>query len=182
MSHDKVDGTEGQPVESAGGMTPGRRKFLTIFSLALGGFSGAIIALPVLGSLLGPLFLGAPRPVWRQVGKADRFTVGDTVEVVYQNAGALSWGGVTERTGAWLRRDDTTHFTAFSVNCQHLGCPVRWEAGAELFMCPCHGGIYYADGTVAAGPPPRALARYPVRVRDGQVEVQTARIPLPGFE
>jgi menaquinol-cytochrome c reductase iron-sulfur subunit len=38
-------------------------------------------------------------------------------------------------------------------------------------MCPCHGGVYYKDGSVAAGPPPRPLERYPVRVQDGQVEI-----------
>ena len=34
------------------------------------------------------------------------------------------------------------------------------------------------DGEVAAGPPPEALARYPVRVIDGQVEIETSPIPL----
>ena len=43
-------------------------------------------------------------------------------------------------------------FVAFSVNCAHLGCPVRWLREAHLFMCPCHGGVYYEDGRVAAGP------------------------------
>jgi menaquinol-cytochrome c reductase iron-sulfur subunit len=123
---------------------PDRRRFLTILSLALGGFSATLVAVPVLGALIGPMPPGAPRPIWRSAGKAGRFAVGETVEVVYTNAGALPWGGVTERTGAWLRRDNE---------------------GAQLFMCPCHSGIYDADGSVAAGPPPRPLQTYPVRVR-----------------
>jgi menaquinol-cytochrome c reductase iron-sulfur subunit len=45
-------------------------------------------------------------------------------------------------------------------------------------MCPCHGGVYYEDGTVAVGPPPAPLARYPVRVRDGEVEIQTRPIVI----
>ena len=71
-----------------------------------------------------------------------------------------------------------THFTAFTVHCTHLGCPVRWVADAKLFLCPCHGGVYYADGTVSAGPPPKPLPQYPVRVRDGQVEILTSPIPI----
>jgi menaquinol-cytochrome c reductase iron-sulfur subunit len=67
---------------------------------------------------------------------------------------------------------------AFTVNCAHLGCPVRWLPDARLFMCPCHGGVYYEDGRVAAGPPPHPLERYPVRVNDGQVEIQTEPIPI----
>ena len=69
-------------------------------------------------------------------------------------------------------------FVAFAVNCTHLGCPVRWLQQAELFMCPCHGGVYYKDGTVAAGPPPRPLTKYPVRINQGQVEILTTPTPI----
>jgi len=34
------------------------------------------------------------------------------------------------------------HFTAFAVNCTHLACPVNWQAQAQLFLCPCHGGVF----------------------------------------
>jgi menaquinol-cytochrome c reductase iron-sulfur subunit len=51
-------------------------------------------------------------------------------------------------------------------------------AEAQLFLCPCHGGVYYADGTVSSGPPPKRLPTYPVRVRAGQVEIQTSPIPI----
>ena len=37
---------------------------------------------------------------------------------------------------------------------------------------------YYADGTVSAGPPPKPLPQYPVRVSQGQVEIQTSPIPI----
>jgi menaquinol-cytochrome c reductase iron-sulfur subunit len=49
---------------------------------------------------------------------------------------------------------------------------------AKLFLCPCHGGVYYADGDVAAGPPPRPLFRYDVRVLNGLVQVKAAPIPI----
>ena len=58
-----------------------------------------------------------------------------------------------------------------------MGCPVRWLQDAELFMCPCHGGVYYEDGTVAAGPPPKPLVRLRVRVANGQVANQSRRDP-----
>jgi len=43
-------------------------------------------------------------------------------------------------------------FQIFAVNCAHLGCPVRWFPQSGLFMCPCHGGAYYRDGSRASGP------------------------------
>ena len=88
------------------------------------------------------------------VGAVEKFNVGETVEVKFADASPLPWAGVTAQTAAWLRRQDANNFIAYSVNCTHLGCPVSWLQSADLFMCPCHGGVYYKDGSVAAGPPP----------------------------
>ena len=44
-------------------------------------------------------------------------------------------------------------FQAFSSTCPHLGCKVRWEAAAVRFFCPCHNGVFNADGVAIAGPP-----------------------------
>jgi menaquinol-cytochrome c reductase iron-sulfur subunit len=49
---------------------------------------------------------------------------------------------------------------------------------AELFLCPCHGGVYYKDGNVAAGPPPRPLFRYDVRVENGEVKMKSVVVPI----
>ncbi len=108
------------------------------------------------------------------------FAPGTTLEtpVVFADASSLPWAGVTGRTAAWLRRVSDTEFIAFAINCAHLGCPVRWLPKASLFMCPCHGGVYYADGTVAAGPPPHALPRYPVQIKGDHVLIWPAPLPV----
>jgi Rieske Fe-S protein len=62
-------------------------------------------------------------------------------------------------------------FLVLAVNCAHLGCPVEWFAESALFMCPCHGGVYYANGEHASGPPPRSLYPCVYRVtRVGGIE------------
>jgi menaquinol-cytochrome c reductase iron-sulfur subunit len=154
-----------------------RRRFLSRISLALSTAAAAVVGVPVLGFLLSPLTRKPPNQ-WRPVGAADAFKVGETVSVKFEDAAALPWSGVSARTAAWLRRDDENTFTAFAVNCTHLGCPVQWFADPKLFLCPCHGGVYNADGSVAGGPPPKPLGRYSVRVRGGQVEILTGPIPL----
>jgi menaquinol-cytochrome c reductase iron-sulfur subunit len=154
-----------------------RRNFLARFSVALGGLSALVVTVPVAGFLLAPYFK-RQQEVWRSVGKVDSFKIGETAAVQYEDASPLPWAGVTARSAAWLRRENADTFIAFSINCTHLGCPVRWLPEANLFMCPCHGGVYYKDGTVAAGPPPQPLPRYPVRVKDGDVQIQTAPIPI----
>jgi menaquinol-cytochrome c reductase iron-sulfur subunit len=154
-----------------------RRRFLSRLSMGLSAAVAAVLAIPVVGFLVSPLTRKPPRQ-WRVVGPVDRFKVGEIVNVHFEDASPLPWAGVTARTAAWLRRDTAANFTAFSVHCTHLGCPVQWFANAGLFLCPCHGGVYNADGTVAAGPPPKPLGRYPVRVRGGQVEILTSPIPI----
>lgn len=155
----------------------GRRRFLNRLCLGLGGVCAAILGLPVIGFVVGPIFRHA-EPAWRPVGKVDRFKVGETVSVTFDDPSPLPWAGVTARAAAWLRRNSEEDFTAFSVHCTHLGCPVRWMPDAKLFLCPCHGGVYYGDGSVAAGPPPAPLFTYAVRVVDGEVQIRASSIPI----
>jgi len=154
-----------------------RRKFLTKLTLGLGALPAAIAAIPVFSALLGPL-LQRSKQEWRRVGSTADFPLGATKLVTFINADPLPWAGTTAKSAAWVRRETDQNFIAFSANCTHLGCPVRWEEKAELFMCPCHGGVYYKDGTVAGGPPPKELVRYQIRLNKDVVEIKTAPVPI----
>lgn len=154
-----------------------RRQFLSRLCLGLGGATVVSLGIPMGGFVLSPL-LHRVKPAWRGVGAVDSFKVGETVEVTFEDSSPLPWSGVSARTAAWLRRESEDRFTAFAVNCTHLGCPVRWIAQAGLFMCPCHGGVYYSNGEVAGGPPPRPLTQYPVRLQNGTVEVLASAVPI----
>jgi menaquinol-cytochrome c reductase iron-sulfur subunit len=154
-----------------------RRNFLMKLSVGVGGIAALAVSIPVVGALLAPL-LGKEEVDWVTVGAAKDFKPGTVTLVTFQNPDPKAFAGVTANTASWLRKDLNNNFIAFAVNCSHLGCPVRWEATANLFMCPCHGGVYYHDGTVASGPPPRALSQYKVRVNRGNVQIQTGPIPI----
>ncbi|MBF6568314.1 MAG: Rieske 2Fe-2S domain-containing protein [Candidatus Binataceae bacterium] len=158
-------------------LSPERRRFLGRISLVLSAICAVIVGIPVVGFIFGPL-IAPEQDVWRAVGAVGNFKAGETVSVSFLDPSPMEWAGVSALTAAWLRRLDSGGFVAFSVNCAHLGCPVRWLPKADLFMCPCHGGVYYADGSVAAGPPPRGLFKYPVRVRNGQVEILASAVPI----
>jgi menaquinol-cytochrome c reductase iron-sulfur subunit len=154
-----------------------RRRFLERLCLVSGGVGALILAVPIVGFIVAPFF-ARKHEIWRSVGKVESFKIGETTAVQYKDATPLPWAGVTARSAAWLRRVNADTFIAFSINCTHLGCPVRWLAEANLFMCPCHGGVYYQDGAVAAGPPPLPLPRYLVRVKNGDVQIRTSSIPI----
>jgi menaquinol-cytochrome c reductase iron-sulfur subunit len=153
-----------------------RRRLLNRISLALSGLAGAVVSVPILAYLLSPL-LQKPIEQWRDLGLVENFRIGATVEVAFDEPSSLPWAGQTARTAVWLRRTGEQQFTAFGLNCTHLGCPVNWREGAALFLCPCHGGVYYADGSVAGGPPPHPLVRYNIRIADNN-RVQVLTQPL----
>lgn len=155
-----------------------RRRFLNKITLALGGVGGLAIGGSAIAFMVGPLLQKVPE-TWRTVGAVEQFKIGETVQIAFADASPLPWAGVTAQTSAWLRRTTANSFVAFAVNCTHLGCPVSWLPGAQLFLCPCHGGTYDLDGKPVAGPPQHSLARYDIRINKGQVEVKATGTPLP---
>jgi Rieske Fe-S protein len=65
---------------------------------------------------------------------------------------------------------------ALSTTCTHLGCGVSWDAARRQFLCPCHGGVYGPGGAVVSGPPPRPLARLPLVLSGGRVQLDAAAL------
>jgi len=156
--------------------SPSRRRFLARVSATLGALAAALVAVPAIGFVIAPARRRMPNE-WRRVGPVSRFRLGETVAVRLDDA-TRPWSGDASRVAAWVRRTGPESFVAFSANCTHLGCPVRWVADAKLFLCPCHGGVYDASGLVQAGPPPRPLARYDVTTEGGDLLIRVASLPL----
>lgn len=65
-------------------------------------------------------------------------------------------------------------FRVLSDICPHLGCRVHWVPDKEEFFCPCHQGIFDAEGIATGGPPAEAnqrLEQLETLVRGGSVFV-----------
>ena len=154
-----------------------RRRFFEKLSIALGGFCAALLGVPLIGFVIAPLFRKAPNE-WLSLGKIADFEIGRTVNVTITDPSSLPWAGISAKSAAWLRRVNEEQFIAFSAHCTHMGCPVRWLSDAELFMCPCHGGVFYGDGTVAAGPRPSRSSALRCEVANGQVQIKAGPIPI----
>ena len=153
--------TEGCPASSG----PSRRRLLASFFWAAVALVTALIATPVLGYLVGPLFRRRPRLDIR-IGEVEGLPL-DRPErvdfVVRQRDGWVITGG---RRTAWVvRRADGIQ--VFDPRCTHLGCAYHWDEANHQFICPCHGGVYDVRGRVVSGPPPRPLDTYATRVEAG---------------
>ncbi len=115
-----------------------------------------------------------------RLGGLDQFPTGQTRLATYRNPVVNAWDGDTANIACWVRNLDGQNFQVFAMNCAHLGCPVRWFPQSSLFMCPCHGGAYYQDGSRASGPPERGLFQYHYKIEDGKLLIKAGEMPTPG--
>jgi menaquinol-cytochrome c reductase iron-sulfur subunit len=167
---------EGTPGGSGMQRPLNRRSFLFAIGVALNAVAGLLLAIPLVGYVFSSLRYKTQQ-AWVSLGPLTNFPEHQTRLAKYQNPFVVPWDGPTSDIPCWVRRLSGETFQVFAINCTHLGCPVRWFAESGLFMCPCHGGVYYEDGSRASGPPPRGLYRYEHRVRNGQLWVLGGQRP-----
>jgi len=158
-----------------------RRGFLVKIGILFNGLVGAVLAVPIVGYIFSSLTRGRADSYlsWISLGPANDFPEGETRLATFRNADVMPTDGKTVDTACWVRRIAGDQFQVFAVNCMHLGCPVRWFPQSGLFMCPCHGGVYYRDGSRASGPPLRGLFEYPSKVQNGVVMIRAGELPTP---
>lgn len=154
-----------------------RRWLLLKAGIALNAAVGLVLAVPVLRYLFAPWRNDASYKSWVSLGAIDIFPVGETRLAYYKNPSADPWDGQTDNVACYVRREGASQFRVFAVNCAHLGCPVRWFPQSQLFMCPCHGGVYYADGARASGPPERGLFTYDWQIAAGELQINAGQMP-----
>lgn len=152
-----------QPGEAGTPPAPTRRNALEWLSWLLGGLATAALGVPLACFYLGSLFKRS-HDEWLDIGAVDEFSVEKTRLVTFTNPDTQPWDGQTKESAAYVRKLSNGKFLIFAINCAHLGCPVSWFPQSGLFMCPCHGGVYYENGARASGPPPRGLFRYDYQV------------------
>lgn len=159
-----------------------RRAMLVRIGLFFNGVVAVLLAVPILRYILSPIFIArkASYSSWLALGSIDQYPAGQTRFATFRNPDVTPWDGKTADSACWVRRVDANTFQVFAINCAHLGCPVRWFPQSGLFMCPCHGGVYYEDGSRASGPPERGLFEYPYKVEAGKLFIKAGELPTPG--
>jgi hypothetical protein len=102
-----VNGDVSKPMVSLGAdaksQNSGRRAFIAKMSFALIGVATALVAIPPVGFLLGPLLRKVTQQ-WRTVGEVSKFVIGETVRIVFFDPSPMPRTGDTAQTAAWLRR------------------------------------------------------------------------------
>jgi Rieske Fe-S protein len=152
--------------ESAGG----RRRALIVFvNTALALVGGAFTALAGAFALRPPGAAAAGR--WVRAGTTDDLKPDEPVARVLAVSRVDGWYRERARQTVFLVWDGEKQIRALSATCTHLGCQVQWDAKGKKFRCPCHGGVYAADGRVLEGPPPRPLDTIEARIDPADTSV-----------
>ena len=147
-----------------------RRRALVLFVNSTVALIGSGLA-AVLGAFaLRPATAAQGR--WIKAGAVGDLTPNVPVPRVLALSRQDGWYRERARETVFLVWDGASSVHALSATCTHLGCQVRWDAEATRFRCPCHGGVFDANGQVVEGPPPRPLDRVETRVESGAVLVR----------
>ena len=159
--------------------TPGisRRSFLFTAGIALNAVAATLLVIPVIRYVFSSFRRNVASQSWITLGAMENFPENQTRLATYRNPYTRPWDGKTADIPCWVRRLSGEKFQVFAINCTHLGCPVRWFEESHLFMCPCHGGAYYDDGSHASGPPPRGLYEYEYKIEQGRLWVRGGQLP-----
>jgi Rieske Fe-S protein len=159
--------------------TLSRRSLFLKVGMFFNGVVASALAVPMVGYVLSSIVRSRSSRYlsWVPLGSVNEFPEGETRLATFTNPNVMPSDGKTVDTACWVRRIAGNQFQVFAVNCAHLGCPVRWFPQSGLFMCPCHGGVYYANGEHASGPPPRGLFHCDWRVQHGKLEVRAPHYP-----
>jgi len=158
---------------------PERRAFFGWLAYGLGAVAAGLAGVPFIGYLFGT----EKRTVrWVDLGPANKFPLDETRVVTFDNPIQTPWDGKTAQTAVFVRYEGpdehkSEKFLVLAANCAHLGCPVSWFPQSGLFMCPCHGGVYYANGERASGPPPRGMFHCVWRLQGGNLVIQAPHFP-----
>src|SRR5258708_2317436 len=156
-----------------------RRNMLMILGIGINAVAVTLFSVPIIGYIFAPARKGEMRAdlAFVSLGQLTQFPEGETRLATYRNPVVRPSDGETANIACWVRHISADKWQVFAINCTHLGCPVRWFPQSGLFMCPCHGGAYYADGARASGPPPPGLFEDDYKVENGELLIKAGQVP-----
>jgi len=157
-----------------------RRGFLKTATGALTFLVGLAIGIPIIGTLVGPVFRKGT-PNWAKVVEPNTLPVGEPVKLTFASQTVSAYIRETVLHNVWAIRRSPSEITVFSPICPHLGCEYNWNPQTNHFECPCHGSVYAIDGKVLDGPAPRPLDTLPTRLEKGElfIEWETFKVGIP---
>ena len=146
-----------------------RRDFMSVATWAIGILIGAGLGLPAVAYIIGPALQEKDTLAWIRLGSISKVELGIPTLFKAKIERQTGWVVNEEEISVYVVTENGRDFVAMSNICTHLGCRVRWIKDQDQFFCPCHNGVFDKSGGVVAGPVPRALDRFEVKIEDDQL-------------
>ena len=162
--------SENHSSEPAVELSPTRRSFSIKFIYGVMSAIGAALAIPAGIYLLFPPKAHKENE-WVDAADLSRIPAGAPEEISFQRTRVDGWKVTSEKATAWVVKTADNQVTAFAPQCTHLGCAYHWDAPTNNFVCPCHTSAFSIDGKVLAGPAPRPLDRYAVKIEGNKLRI-----------
>jgi menaquinol-cytochrome c reductase iron-sulfur subunit len=147
-----------------------RRNFLSRCVIAVHAAIGGAVTYVVGGAALAPSFASHERS-WQRAASVNDLAEGVPTPVTLRFIRQDGYRQVVDRRIVYIQRD-AAGVRVLDSTCTHLGCRTRYDDATRHFVCPCHGGVYDAEGAVLEGPPPAPLRRLEARIDGTDVVVQ----------
>jgi Rieske Fe-S protein len=149
-----------------------RRDFMKTATGAIAGLITVGMAIPAVAYIVGPALKKNETEEWIALGSASKVEIGTPTLFKTKIERQTGWILNVSEVSVYVVTEDGREYVAMSNTCTHLGCRVRWITDQDQFFCPCHNATFDKDGQVVAGPPPRPLDRYEVKVEDDQLFIK----------
>lgn len=148
-----------------------RRGFVGGVVGLIGAIMSAVVGLPVIGYVVSPAFKKGGGEEWITLGPASALEPGVPTPFVFSQMKEVGWKRTRMSRTVYAVTGDGEKITVFSDACTHLSCKVHWDEEQEVFICPCHDGIFDREGKVVSGPPPEALYPFETQVENDQLMI-----------
>lgn len=150
-----------------------RRSFFGTL-LALGMSSvGMLLSIPLARFALHPLWRTTTEVLWSDIAAADQFAaITAPVKALITVEQRDGWRKVLSTKPVYVVRSGDGRPRVLSAVCPHLGCTITWSDRERQFVCPCHDGMFAANGALISGPPPRGMDELESVVENGMLKIR----------
>ena len=145
-----------------------RRDFLE--TAALSGIVVLVTGIPLASYVIAPA-LNKGIGKWIEFGTERSLSLGAVTMRTFDFMAKDGWLVLPQRGFIWIKLEPDRRLTVFSSTCTHLACSVVWREAEKIFECPCHSGIFDAEGRPISGPPQRPLEVLKHKIEDGKLMV-----------
>lgn len=159
------------PGDASATRPAGRRNFFVRVIQAVHGAMGATLAVIVGRAMGGPAAQAGGSEHWLPAADISRLEDGRPTTVTLRVVRRDGMTDVVDRRVVYLLRQGDA-VRALDSTCTHLGCRTAYNAASACIECPCHGGVFNAEGAVIGGPPPAPLKELTTRLDGTRVLVQ----------